>query len=241
MVIINRGAHASIDQKIKWIKANDVQFTGKISAIIKTTIPVVEDDFDVEQYLIGKVPKKKPKTKNVQKVPVNYTVDDNSVIDIDISNYDDIFTTISGASSPSPISIKKSPKVNNFMPMKSHQNDEYSVQSPISFFKSPIKKNKTKKQNLDKHEDVSEAMINLYDHLKNDIKNKNKYDVLYEIVKCNEAIIKNGILLTEAKINTIISANLKIAELCGINEMENDIAFEVEDMEDINDANGVDL
>lgn len=123
---------------------------------------------------------------------------------------------------------KYDPILNNSEGQNGMFQQNYDDNTIASSVNTPIKK--TKNKNKKTNDEVVGAMIGLYDHLKGDIKNKNKYDVLYEIVKCNEAIIKNGLLLNENKINTIISSNLKIAELCGAPDSPNDVDLEIEEI-----------
>lgn len=81
-------------------------------------------------------------------------------------------------------------------------------------FSSVKELNKNDKDNddwtLSPIKNKAENMSNIF----NDVKNKNKYDVLYQILKCNEKIIENELSLNENKINSIIELNLKIAEFC---------------------------
>lgn len=205
MVIINRGAKKTIEEKVKWFKAKDVTIAEPIPAIIKNENIYPTDEFSyMFEEPVGKYPKKKATKKQF------------------IEPESPIF------SEPSEIF-----KNNNFFLNDSIYLDK---KENTNFLQNSVQSTPTKylaKKNKSGHDDdVAGAMINLYDHLKDDIKNKNKYDVLYEIVKCNEAIIKHGILLNENKINAIISANLKIAELCGLPDMPNDIDLEIEDIEE---------
>lgn len=210
MVIINRGSKKTIEEKVKWFKAQNVTITGLIPAIVKTEI-IDEFSFMFEDHDAGKYPKKKTHSKKQFIEPEALIFSENDPM-FKNSFIETPKFVLSAVSTPTQ-----------------HPNTFFDVVSNESIFKSPIKKNKNV---LNKQDDVANAMINLYDHLKDDIKNKNKYDVLYKIVMCNEAIIKHGILLNENKINTIISANLKIAELCGMPETPNDVDLEIEDIED---------
>lgn len=231
MVIINRGATQTIQEKVKWFKAGDATITGMIPAIIKNDVIFKECPMIFD---LGKYPKKKMFNK------LNNDMNDSKKInhfEKNIFNADDD-NSIDTYMYDQPIKNVFGENIKNFMPNTSPKQINSSIIygntiSENSFFKSPKKKSNKDKQTLNKQDDVAHAMINLYDHLKDDIKNKNKYDVLFEIVKCNESIIKHSILLDENKINTIISANLKIAEICGMSAVKTDIDLELEDIESI--------
>ena len=54
--------------------------------------------------------------------------------------------------------------------------------------------------------------------------NKNKYDVLYSIIECNKLILNNGMnVLNGDELQSILNTNLKIVEICGTNELQNEI------------------
>jgi hypothetical protein len=201
MIIVNRGSKKSIFEKIHWYRAQEVLENFYVQCILNS--------FDIGVvYSNEKVPKKV--NSYVKKIKTfdtfnNYTISQPELLADNMWN-DNISQPELLADDTWNDNIYQ-PKLLAGDEFDNYINNMPVVPSPIYF---------GGKNNNIKNE------TSTHDHVKKDTLSKNKYDVLFQIIKCNEEIIKtNSSLLSSSVLNTIIQSNLEIAKMCETKKQNN--------------------
>lgn len=230
MAIKNKGSVKSILEKIFWYKASETTFNSKIPTILKKDI--FENnicgniDGEINNFLEKHPSKKFATKKNNSKISnlfENLSIEKKFGYPSLESTPDFMLPPHFSESMPNDYMYKTPPQFWNPLQIGSMDNIQNNVMfDDTESYAEPQKKSKGTKTSKKKDEKVNNITA-FYDHIKSDTTNKNKYDVLFEIVKCNSEIIKstNVLHLNENKINAIIDCNLKIANVCCTNNSDN--------------------